>query len=326
MKVNSVCNNVKVSVIIPVYNQEKFISGALDSLQSQTLKDAEFIFVNDGSKKSDKSLEIMEERAKSDSRIRIINQKNQGAGTARNNGIKAARGEYIAFLDPDDTLEQQALEKLYNKAKKQDCDLVLFDFNRVKENGDIITRMNLQKRLRWLFEIKDNENFNWRDIKPRVLGGTFPMAWNKFYRTDLIRKNKLHFAKCNLAEDHVFTFGAVLTAKNIGYLGENLYNYVIHDTSAVHTRSDKNLCLFRSIDCVKSLLKKLGLTETLKNEYDGYVIRFVSYHVKQMKNLARFKEICAKKLSPYQNQVLNDRFDANQKLLPIIEGLLRKKI
>ena len=185
--------------------------------------------------------------------------------------------------------------------------------------------MNLKNRLKRLFEINENENFNWKKFKPRVLGCTFPVAWNKFYKADLIRKNKLHFAKCNLAEDHVFTFGAVLTAKNIGYLGKYLYNYVIHDKSAVHTCSDKNLCLFRSIDCVKSLIKKLGLTEILKDEYDGYIIRFVSYHAKQMKSKSRFKEICAKKLSPYQYQVLNDRFEANKKLMPIVDALLKRK-
>lgn len=88
--------HTKVSVILPIYNQEKYLAKALTSLQNQTLKEAEFICVNDGSK--DNSLTILNDYAAKDSRVKIINQKNQGAGCARNNGLKA-RSEYIAFLD-----------------------------------------------------------------------------------------------------------------------------------------------------------------------------------------------------------------------------------
>ena len=316
--------HTKVSVILPIYNQEKYLAKALTSLQNQTLKEAEFICVNDGSK--DNSLTILNDYAAKDSRVKIINQKNQGAGCARNNGLKAAKGEYIAFLDPDDWFEPDALETLYNKSKRQNCDMVVFNFNKVGENGNILGRYNLHNRLQRFYDIKEDENFNWRDIKPRILGGMHPASWNKFYKHELIKKHRLHFANCSLAEDNVFVFGASLNAGKIGYSDKCLYNYLIRQNSAIRSKSDKNFCLFRSIDCVKKLINNLGLAEELKNEFDGYILRFVSYHIKQIVSVSKFKQICQKKLSPLQNQMLNERYNANSKLIPIIEALLAKKI
>ena len=271
----SLNKRAKVSVILPIYNQEKYVSKALDSLISQTLKDIEIICVNDGSK--DNTLKILREYEAKDSRIKVIDQENQGTGRTRNNGVKAVTGEYIAFLDPDDWYDSNAMEELYNKSKEQDCDMVVFNFKRLNEKGEVLGQYNLKHRLRKLHELKETENFNWRDVKPRILGGIFPAAWNKFYKTDLVKKNNLRFANCHLAEDNVFVFGASLYAKNIGYSDKCYYNYLIHDKSAIHTKTNKNLAIFHSIDCVKKLIDKLGLADELKSEYDGYVFRFLSF-------------------------------------------------
>ncbi len=316
-------SKVKVSVILPIYNQEKYLDKALNSLEKQSLKDAEFICINDGS--TDNSLNILQTHAKKDSRIKIINQKNQGTGRSRNNGLKVAIGEYIAFLDPDDWLEKDALESLYNKSKNQNCDMVIFNFRRLDDKGKYLSQFDLKKRFQKYYNIREEENFTWRNIKPRVLGGTYPVAWNKFYKTDFVKQNKLHFAKSNLAEDHVFVFGATLNAKNIGYLDKCLYNYVVHDNSATKERSDKYLCIFRSIDSVINMIKKLGLSEELKKEINGYVIRFLSYHSKQILSKSKFIDICKRKLPAEQNQILSERFSANPKLLPIINSLLASK-
>lgn len=315
--------NPKVSIILPIYNQEKYLAKALNSLQAQTLKDIEIICVNDGSK--DKSLEILNEYAQKDERIRIIDQKNQGCGASRNNGLKIAKGDYIAFLDPDDWFEPEALEKLYDKAETQKCDMVVFNFNRVNEAGELLGKYNLKKRLQRFHDIKEDENFTWQDVKPRILGGLHPASWNKLYKSELIKKNNVHFAKSNIAEDNVFVFGASLNSKSIGYSDECLYNYLIRDNSAIRTKSDKNMNIIKSIDSVKKLITNLGLNEELKNEFDGYILRFVSYHEKQIKSLAKFREICQKRFSASQNRLLNERYAANAKLPQIILALLQKK-
>lgn len=322
MRINQ--NNVKVSVILPIYNQEKYLAKALDSLKSQTLKDIEFICVNDGSK--DRSLDILTDYASKDNRIKIINQRNQSCGAARNNGLKLAQGEYVAFLDPDDTFAPEALEKLYAKSEKQKCDMLVFNFQRVDENGSILGCFNLKNKLQRFFNIEENRNFHWRDVKPRILCGMHPAAWNKFYRNDLIQKHRLHFAKSNLAEDNVFVIGASLNAKNIGYDSGCYYNYLIHDNSAIRSRSDKNFCIFKSIDAVKKLIQNMGLMEELQQEFDGYIFRFISYHIKQVVSTAKFKQVCEKLLTPYQNKMLNERYAANSKILPLLEALIVKKL
>ena len=315
--------NPKVSVILPIYNQEKYLSTALKSIQAQTLSDIEVICVNDGSK--DNSLEILNEYAQKDSRIKILNQKNQGSGPARNNGLKIATGDYVAFVDPDDWLEPEAFELLYNKSRTQKCDMVVFNFKKVAEDGKTIGQFDLKKRLEGVHPISEHETFNWKNIKQKVFGGIYPTVWNKFYDREFVKKSGLHFANCSLAEDGVFIFGATLNAKNIGFLDKSLYNYLIHENSAIRSRSDKHLCLFKSLDSVKKLLKNLGLQDELKNEFDKYILRIVSFHSKQIKSVEKFKEICKKRLTPIQNQMLNDRELANAKIMPIIKSLLNSK-
>ena len=114
----------KISVIIPVYNTENYLKECLNSVINQTFKDIEIICVNDGS--TDNSLSILEEYARTDSRIKIINQKNQGVSSSRNNGIKSARGEYIMFLDSDDLYKPDLCEKVVEKIDSQSPDIVMW--------------------------------------------------------------------------------------------------------------------------------------------------------------------------------------------------------
>src|SRR3954470_7921673 len=104
--------SIKVSVVIPVYNAEKYITECIESLLNQTLKQCEFIFVNDGS--SDNSSQIINEFKKKDNRIILINQENQGVSIARNNGLKAASGEYVGFVDADDYIDCEMYETIYS--------------------------------------------------------------------------------------------------------------------------------------------------------------------------------------------------------------------
>ena len=116
----------KVSVIIPVYNTSKYLNQCLESIQNQTFTDFEAICINDGS--TDSSLEILKEFASKDDRFIIINKKNEGQGIARNLGIQQANGEYIIFIDSDDWLETEGLEKAYKKIKEDSADILIFDF------------------------------------------------------------------------------------------------------------------------------------------------------------------------------------------------------
>ena len=114
-------NSPKVSIIVPVYNVEKYLEKCLDSLVNQSLHDIEIICVNDGSK--DDSLDILEKYAKKDSRIKIINKQNQGLSAARNDGLKVAAGEYVGYVDSDDWVDLNFYEKLYESAKKYNAEI-----------------------------------------------------------------------------------------------------------------------------------------------------------------------------------------------------------
>jgi glycosyltransferase involved in cell wall biosynthesis len=116
-------NEIKVSVIIPVYNVEKYIKKSLESVMNQTLKEIEIICVNDGTK--DNSRKIIEEYAQKDERIKIIDKENGGLSSARNAGMEIARGEYLGFVDSDDWIEETMYEKLYEKAKADESQMVI---------------------------------------------------------------------------------------------------------------------------------------------------------------------------------------------------------
>ena len=117
-------NCPKVSIIIPVYNVEKYLKKCLDSVINQTLKDIEIICIDDGS--TDSSYTILNEYAQKDNRFVILKQKNNGAGAARNKGIEIAKGEYLYFLDSDDFVDITLLEKAHTKIKENDCDICIF--------------------------------------------------------------------------------------------------------------------------------------------------------------------------------------------------------
>ena len=117
---------LKVSIIVPIYNMEQYLNRCLESIINQTYENIEIILINDGSK--DNSLEICKNYAKKDNRIMIIDQKNSGVSSARNSGLDKATGEYLAFVDPDDWIDKDGIEKMVDFALKHKCDIAFFDY------------------------------------------------------------------------------------------------------------------------------------------------------------------------------------------------------
>ena len=156
--VNEKCANeilsykCKISIIIPVYNAEKYLRKCLDSVINQTLKEIEIICINDGS--TDLSLSILKKYATCDNRIKIINQENQGVAIARNNGLKYATGEYIGYVDSDDYVSSIFFELLYNNAKKYNADIACGEIRRPnaesaqERNFFVINKMQVTKKVR----------------------------------------------------------------------------------------------------------------------------------------------------------------------------------
>ncbi len=219
---------IKVSVIIPVFNTEKYISKCLSSLVNQTLDDIEIICVNDGS--TDNSLEIIEKIANNDARIKIINQEHKKQGAARNAGLRIAEGEYIGFVDSDDWIDLNYYEMLYNTAKKYDADIALATNVRIG-NGKTKKRLEIT-------EEKTAETLQEKiDIGNQVKN---PCPTNKIYRHSMLKDNNIIWPEGVFCEDKLFTIQAIYYANKIVTVPDVNYYYFRNPNSTVHTKSEKH--------------------------------------------------------------------------------------
>ena len=253
-------NNIKVSIIIPVYNTEKYLDECLNSIENQTLKDIEIICVNDGSK--DHSLEILENHAAKDERIKIINKENGGVSSARNNGIKNAKGDYIMFLDSDDSYVPYACEKEYNVAVKNEANVVEFgvkDFT----DGEVLdlSSLNYDDSKITVYTKKENENpFS-------VLNFPCGVVWNKIWKRSFINENNLSFKEgLNRGEDSLFN---MLAAPHLNkYIKDKniIYNYRTGraDSAMTITQADVK----KKLDNFLVLIKELSDNRN-KFSFDG---------------------------------------------------------
>lgn len=202
----------KVSVIIPVYNVEKYLCQCLDSLINQTLKDIEIICVDDGS--TDNSLEILKEYMAKDDRFIVLHQENQGAGAARNKGLEFAKGEYLHFMDGDDYIENNFYEEMYQTVKVEQADLVYCSWNIIQEKG---ARNSYPQCKIKCFSKKSIDNVDRLSVNCEV--------WNKLFEKSLIYKYNIRFPLFRYGEDTSFTNQYLIVANNICGIPKNLYNY-----------------------------------------------------------------------------------------------------
>ena len=224
-------NNPKISVIVPVYNVEKYLSECLDSIINQTLRKIEIICVNDGS--TDSSLSVLKEYASKDNRIKIIDKENEGQGYARKVGLDNANGKYILFCDSDDYYaELTAFEELYNYIEKIQVDVVIFELIRYSElNG-------FYKENRDFFNPPLKKDiFSYSDINNLLFFRTYPVI--KIYSKQFIDSYKdWYFPKKIFYEDIPFHFQILIRAK-MSYLNKIFYVYRIRTNSVTNMMNDK---------------------------------------------------------------------------------------
>lgn len=214
--------NLKVSVIIPVYNVEPYLSACLDSVCHQTLRDIEIICINDGS--TDRSLDILQCYAERDSRIQVYSQENRGPGEARNAGIYRAHGEYIQFVDSDDMLEPDALLYAYEKAKAEKLDVFAFDAHAVFDSAEMETEKGAY---RTYYPRPDR----YRNITPgeafftrQILDGKFIMQpCCQLIMRKFLLKSGVRFIPGILQEDNAFTVEMLLHAQRVSHENRPFY-------------------------------------------------------------------------------------------------------
>ena len=269
---------VKVSVIIPVYNVEKYLGECLESIIDQSLEDIEIVCVNDGS--TDNSLSILESYAELDNRIKIISQENHGLAAARNTGLKNINGDYVYFIDSDDFLELSALEELYNLAEEKSLDFVMFKLiNFDDEINEYYTIPDYE-----MSEISNliGENvFNFEDLEDLIFKIAVSSV-NKLYNMDFINKTGASFPEGLIFEDNVFFWEILFDAKRIGFVDKHFYNRRRRANSITGAANLNFVDTLKIHNLIFEIFKK-------HNQFDKYKEQLFNQKVRSANN--RFRQV-----------------------------------
>ena len=271
-------SDIAVSVIIPVYNAEKYLYQCLDSIINQTLKEIEIICVDDGS--TDGSLDILRQFENRDSRVKVLTQQNQYAGVARNHGMALAKGAYYSFLDADDYFESDMLEKMYIPAKKYSTDICLC----AADQFDAMS--GLHEATPWFLDIQEitHQPFCASEIS-NIFFITTPCPWTKLFSADLIQRNHLQFQDTPRINDMYFTYVALALADKIVYINEPFVHYRIGQNTNLQSGVYKTPTLCGIVLCaIKERLSCVPQWEILQYSFINYTIRNLLNNIKGLKN------------------------------------------
>lgn len=246
----------KVSVIVPIYNVEKYLEKCINSLLSQTLENIQIILVNDGSK--DNSGNIAKEYEKNNkNRVIYVEKENGGLSDARNYGLKYATGDFIAFLDSDDYIEKNAYEEMYNKAIEENADYVECDFI-------------------WEFpnKIRVDKQYPYKN-KKEMLSFVRVVAWNKLIKRQVIRDNSLEFPKGLRYEDVEFTYKLIPFVNKFAYVDKPFIHYVQREGSIANVQNERTAEIFTVLDNVIEFYKKNNIYEKYRDELEYNYARYL---------------------------------------------------
>lgn len=245
--------SIKISTIVPVYNAQDYIQQCCNTILNQSLKDIEIIFVDDGS--TDNSVSILNDIAKNDNRIKIIQQENQGAGIARNTGINHATGKYLHFLDADDFLENSAYEKIYNLAISLNADMVKaksYSVDDVTNEYKSNDRYQLTK-----VKLKDfNKITSLSECEEMLTISVVP--WNAIYKREFITSKNIYFNDLVCVNDRSFFNNVIVNSNKIAFTKLYMVHHRVNVATSLVSRRAKHFeCHFKSFHIIKEQSKNL---------------------------------------------------------------------
>lgn len=252
----------QISVVVPVYNVEKYLRECLDSLANQTFEDFEVICVNDGS--DDSSPDILEEYASEDERFKIVSQENKGLSGARNTGMNYIKGRYLLFLDSDDWLELNALELLYNHANALNSEMVIFPYRYFNQETKQYEENDFTK-LNMFDSSVDNKNFNYKNIPETVF--RIPHESIKLYDVKTLKKLAVKFPEGLNYEDAYFFYKIFFKLNKVSIIRTPIYNYRIRNDSICTTGTEKSFDIFKILTSIENFLKEDEIYESFKDEF-----------------------------------------------------------
>ena len=269
---------VKVSVIIPVYNAEKYLKQCLNSICRQTLQEIEIICVDDGS--TDNSLNILQEYANADTRIQVLTQKNQGAGAARNYGLRTARGLYLSFLDADDFFEPNMLEEAINAIELYSADFIVF------ESDQFHMDTNSYVKPSWVVRHKDIPPympFSYLSLTDNVFKTFVGWAWDKLYRKSFIDRHNLWFQEQRTSNDLLFVFSALVLANRIAVIDKILAHQRRGGKESLSVTREKSWhCFYDALIALRKRLKDENIYWKLEQDFINYALHFSLWNLRTL--------------------------------------------
>lgn len=273
-------NNVKVSVVVPIYNVEKYLPRCIESLLNQTFDDYEILLVNDGSPDNCQAI-IEDYSARFPDKIVALLKPNGGLSDARNYGLKYAKGEYVSFIDSDDYVDKTFLEKMYNKAVDTHSDIVVcgyYGVDEVKNTSKWFQKGNGERYGRPLNEV------------PELIHYIAPYAWNKLFKRSLFEDNKIEFPKGLIYEDIPTSYPLIASVDKIAFIDQPLIYYILRrEGSITGTYSRKMMQLFDSLELLNNRYKELGKFEEYYNQVLFINIKHTFMRFKDFRKYRGFK-------------------------------------
>jgi len=286
----NVVRSIKVSVIVPVYNVEKYLRQCLDSLVNQTINDFEIIVVNDGSTDASQSI-IDEYKAAYPDLIHAYIKQNGGLSDARNYGVKRARGEYVGFVDSDDYAELNMFEELYNTASKGNYDVAVCYMNNIKENG--------VSKIMPLYYI-NTFPANAKEV-PEILFACKSYAVNKIFRKELFSDNNIYFPVGQAFEDSAVVYNLLLKANCIALTDKALYNYRVDRPDSITNSCNESMFdIFKSCDNIIKFCKENDLYDEMYEVIENICRIHIFARINSLKNINNKK---------FRNRFINAAYD-----------------
>lgn len=263
----------EVSVIVPVYQVEQYLKQCLDSILNQTFKDIEVILIDDGSK--DNSGKICDEYALKDNRVKVIHQDNMGLSDARNSGMNMISGKYYMFVDSDDYVSEQMIEKLYTSAVETDADVVCCNFEYFWENNEKVSFSTKQKRE----ELNSSEIFSHRKNEKNY--GIWTVAWNKLYKSSSM--NSFRFRSGKIHEDEFWANDIYQKDLKVVTIEDSLYYYRQRHNSIV---SIKNIQ--KEFDLIEAFQERMQIYLN-QNMYPDQAYKVLIYSLEPLNECRKLK-------------------------------------
>lgn len=285
----------KVSIVLPIYNVESYLETCVQSVKNQTYRNIEIILVDDGAK--DNSGKICDRLALEDSRIVVVHKENGGLSSARNAGYKIATGKYLMYIDSDDVIKADVVEKCVETMQKDQSDIVIYGYEKIDENGNVLETCTWGNKLL-------NHDMMVEHLYTAITEMSFGYAWNKLYRKSVIDESQiLSDSKIIDREDLVYNMELLKNVDKVSYIDYVGYEYLQRSTSLLH---NSNLARLKGIDYFVMTMQniKVGNEQIDKKLFNMNVLHYLADCI--IKNVIWNEELKAKEKRKLMKKILKE--------------------